>query len=197
MTDETNQPDVVSEEVIQQRVREAVAKALDLEIDDVQLTSSLEADLGAESLDFLDIAFTLEREFQIQLPRMDLLERASEHFGEDTLVHDGIVTDFGLDLVRRGMPEIDPERLQPGTRAIEITRMITVQTFVRLVTRLLEAKAAFPRVCEQCGATMEESAVTPELVCPNCGAIRPFPSGDAILFQDLLALVGEDERVSE
>src|SRR5690242_20488693 len=113
MTREEEEANSISRDVIEQKVREAVATALDIDIDTIQLSSALQEELGAESLDLLDIAFMLERDFTIEFPRLDLLRRASDYFGDDTLVKDGRVTDFGLELLRKGMPEIDPNRLYP------------------------------------------------------------------------------------
>ncbi|HBY94864.1 MAG TPA: hypothetical protein DEP84_13055 [Chloroflexi bacterium] len=194
---DTDRVTSAQQEVIEQRVRQIVAKALELDVDEVQLSSSLVDELGAESLDLLDIAFMLERAFKIEFPRIDILERAAGHFGEESLVVDGVVTDFGLALLRRGMPEIASERLQAGTRDVDVMRMITVQSFVRIVTRLLEAKEQFPRTCPACGAMMEESDIMPEFVCPACGTIQPLPSGDEILLQDLIALADDRNGSSQ
>lgn len=178
----------VPQSVLEESVVAAVAKALDLDPAQVKLASSLQDDLGAESLDYLDIAFQLERRFNVQFPRADLLQRASDHFGEDALVRDGVVTELGLDLLRKGMPEVAPGLFHPGLRAIDVPRMFTVWTFVRVLDRLLAAKEQVPRQCATCGGELVEAPSLPEFVCAGCGAIVPLPSGDAILFQDLLEL---------
>jgi acyl carrier protein len=181
-------------ETIERKVREIVASSLEADLADVKLTSALADELGAQSLDLLDIAFRLEREFKIQFPRTDIWERATAHFGAESLMVDGVVTDFGLELMRRGMPEVRQEQLKPGMQAVDVMRMLTVNTFVRIVTRLLEVKAAIPRACPSCGAATEEADAMPEFVCPSCGTTVPLPSGDDILLQDLIALAGEIER---
>jgi acyl carrier protein len=178
----------IATEIVEQKVRQVVAKSLELELDEVHLTDSFERDLGAQSLDMLDIAFTLEREFRIQFPQTDVLQRAAAHFGEDALVQDGIVTDFGLNLIRKSMPEVDPSALPSGAAAADIVKLITVATFVRVVMRLVEVKGDFPRACPACGAQTEESDVMPEFVCSNCGDIRPLPTGDEVMLQDLVSL---------
>jgi acyl carrier protein len=178
----------VPQSVLEEKVIAAVAKALDLKREEVTLSSSLQDDLGAESLDYLDIAFQLERDFNVQFPRADLLQRASDHFGEDSLVNDGVVTDLGLRLLRKGMPEVDPERFRPGLRAIEVANMFTVWTFVRVLDRLVVAKGQMSRQCPKCSGELVESANLPEFVCASCGHVVPLPSGDAVLYQDLLEL---------
>ncbi len=191
MADENqNENKGYSEEQVSLRVREVVAEALELEVDEVHLSDSL-FELGAESLDLLDMAFMLEKEYQIQFPRTDILERATTHFGEDALVLDGIVTDMGLKLLEKGMPELDPGVLKPGLKAIEVAQMISVESFFRITLRLLEAKHSFSKVCPACGGQLEESDFMPEFVCKDCQEIVPLPSGDEILLQDLLDLAKE------
>ena len=179
-----------TEEEVALEVRQAVARALDLDVEEVQLNSSLFG-LGAESLDLLDMAFMLEKKFKIQFPRTDILERATNHFGEETLVQNGIVTDFGLRLLKKGMPELDPQVIKPGLKAIDVAKMITVGSFARITLRLLQAKEEFPLVCPKCGGQLEESELMPEFTCTNCGENVPQPSGDEILLQDLLQLANE------
>ncbi|MES1243418.1 MAG: acyl carrier protein [Acidobacteriota bacterium] len=183
-----SQERIVTPEEVEEKVVAAVEHALDLDPGQVKPESSLTEDLGAESLDFLDIAFNLEREFNVQLPRLDILQRATDHFGEDTLVKDGVVTERGLDLLRKGMPEIDPARFRPGLKATEVAAMFNVATFVRIILRLLEAKRELPRECPKCGKTMIESEVTPELVCESCDESVPMPTGDEILLRDIISL---------
>lgn len=184
----------LNEDAIGQKVREIIASSLELDVDRVQLGSLLVDELGAQSLDLLDIAFMLEREFKIQFPRTDIWERMTAHFGTEALVADEVVTDFGLKLLRRGMPEANVDQLRPGIQALDVVRMLTVQTLVRIVLRLLEAKAELSRACPSCGAMTEESEVMPEFVCHQCGTTVPLPSGDEVLLRDLIVLADEVER---
>ena len=170
------------------RVTAVIARAMDRPVSEVSPSSSLEADLGAQSLDFLDIAFSLEREFRIQFPRTDFLQRASDHFGEENLVKDGVVTPFGLKLLGLGMPEIDPSQLKPGLKVTELQKMFTVATFIRVVHQLLDAKAQMDRACPSCKAEMVESSALPEYVCNACRTSVPLPSGDEVLFRHLLTI---------
>ena len=175
-----------SDEVVL-RVRTLTADNLELGLEDVQMDSSF-FDLGAESLDLLDVAFALESEYRISFPRTDILERATEHFGEEALVKDGLVTDLGLELLRAGMPELDPALIRPGLRDEDVAKNITVASFARITQRLIDAKAAFPRTCPECQGTLVESEAMPEFECADCGEIVPVPSGDEVLMKDLVDL---------
>jgi len=175
------------------KVRQVVAQSLELDVEDAKLESSL-YQLGAESLDLLDMAFMLEKEYKIQFPRTDILERATQYFGEEALVSNSQVTDLGLKLLLKGMPELDPSVVKPGLRPIDVAQMITVGSFVRITQRLLEAKAQFNQQCPKCGGKLVESDVMPEFECSQCGEVVPLPSGDEILLKDLIAL-SEDTQV--
>lgn len=188
MQSSAENPVVSNVDDVEKRVLEVIARAMDRPVSEVTSASSLEGDLGAQSLDYLDIAFSLEREFRIQFPRDDFLQRASQHFGEENLVQNGVVTELGLKLLARGMPEIDAARLTPGLKVTELRRMFVVGTFVRVVKQLLRAKAEMDRACPKCPAELVESASLPEFVCPACGAVVPMPSGNEILFQHLLGV---------
>jgi acyl carrier protein len=173
---------------VEQRVLAVIARAMDRPVSDVKPMSSLEVDLGAQSLDYLDIAFSLEREFRIQFPRADFMQRAGEHFGEENLVKNGVITDLGLRLLGKGMPELDASQLRPGLKVMEVRKMFVVATFIRVVRQLLDAKAAMDRTCPDCGATMNESQSLPEFICPSCGKLVPLPSGDDVLFDHLMSV---------
>lgn len=190
MPSDNNQPLPYDEAKVTEKVLEVVAESLELEPEEVKMDASF-FDLGAESLDLLDMAFMLEKEFQIQFPRTDILERATQHFGEEALVVDGVVTPLGLEMLQKGMPELDPAKVKPGLRDIDVAQMITVESFVRITLRLLEAKANFSRTCTACGGALEESDFMPEFTCTECGEIHPLPSGDDILLEDLLDLARE------
>jgi acyl carrier protein len=194
MAEQTANPmTAIDAEAVTQRVREVVADSLEKDVAEVKLDSSF-FELGAESLDLLDMAFALEKEYQIQFPRTDILERASARFGEENLVAGGVVTDLGLKLLVKGMPELDPERIKPGLKAIEVAKMITVGSFVRITLRLLEAKAEFPRACPKCGGVLQESDTMPEFECPDCHTVVPLPSGDDVLLQDVVSLWEENRE---
>lgn len=187
---------MVEETGVEQRVLEVVARAMDRDVSEVKPSSSLELDLGAQSLDYLDIAFSLEREFRISFPRADFMQRAANHFGEENLVQNGVITELGLSLLAKGMPEIDPKALKPGLKVTEVRKMFVVQTFIRVVTQLLEAKAKMDRTCPNCGTTMTESPSLPEFVCPSCGQSVPLPSGDDVMFEHVVG-VAEAVKASE
>lgn len=175
---------------VEQRVLLVVARSLDRDPGTVNLNSRLFVDLDAESLDMLDIAYSLERTFCIRMPRVNLLQRASDLFSEQAILKDGIVTQTGMELMRRSMPEIPGCWIKPGMRLYDFRLLITVESLARVVHRCLEAVARLR--CSQCGGAAvpnPESAMA--MICTDCGQAIELPSGEHLLVDDLRR-VGEE-----
>ncbi len=77
------------------------------------------------------------------------MQHLEEHFGQEALVAEGELTELGLEILRRMRPEIDPSHFRPGVRVEEINRLLTAQTFVRLVLRLWKPRAKCSRRCKR------------------------------------------------
>src|SRR3989454_10965057 len=95
-----------SRDEIYSKVSATLVEALNVDEGDIKLTSTLQGDLGAESIDFLDIVFRLEREFGIKIPRGELFPE-SIFQGDPEFVAGGKVTPRGLEELRQRMPFAD------------------------------------------------------------------------------------------
>src|SRR6202790_3436029 len=95
-----------SQQEIYAKVSATLVDALNVDHDEITPKSTLQGDLGAESIDFLDIVFRLEREFGIKIPRNELFPE-SIFQGDPEFVHNGKVTDRGLSELRSRMPFAD------------------------------------------------------------------------------------------
>src|SRR5271165_1521109 len=95
-----------SQEEIYTKVSATLVEALNVDKEEIQPTSTLQGDLGAESIDFLDIVFRLEREFGIKIPRGELFPE-SIFQGDPDFVDNGRVTEKGLSELRQRMPFAD------------------------------------------------------------------------------------------
>ncbi|TMA37901.1 MAG: acyl carrier protein [Deltaproteobacteria bacterium] len=126
---------------VPERVREIVAEALARSPSDVRLDSILMADLGAESLDFLDIVFKLEHEFHIQITRGEMERAARGEMSDEEFAPGGVVSEQGLARLRELMPEA-AARIHPGLRPVQILSLFSVQTFVNLVRAKMGAAPA-------------------------------------------------------
>ncbi len=109
-----------------------IAESLAIDVAKVVPNASLMENLGAESLDFLDIVFKLERAYNIQITRGELEQAARGDMSDDEFAPSGIISAAGLTRLRELMPEV-AERIQPGLRPAQILGLFTVRTLVHLV----------------------------------------------------------------
>src|SRR5271154_3654360 len=93
-------------EEIYGKVARVLIEALNVDEGDLTPTATLQGNLGAESIDFLDIVFRLEREFGIKIPRGELFPE-SVFQGDPDFVREGRVTDQGMEELRTRMPYAD------------------------------------------------------------------------------------------
>jgi len=120
-------------------VRACVADVLAIDPAKVTPDASLIADLGAESLDFLDLVFRLETEYGVKIPR-DGIRLAAQDGLADGFDQGGVLTEDALERMRILMPEIPAAKLASGLRTHQIPELFTTETFVRLVAwRLAES----------------------------------------------------------
>lgn len=119
-------PDHVGESVC-----EIVAEALGIGRDEVTLDAYLIDDLGAESLDFLDIVFNLEQRFDIEITRGALERAARGDMSEDEFAPDGLISASGLERLRELLPEAG-DRIVPGLRPRQIMGLFSPRTFARI-----------------------------------------------------------------
>ena len=117
------------------KVSATLVEALNVDEDDVTPEATLQGDLGAESIDFLDIVFRLEREFGIKIPRGELFPE-SIFEGDPEFVQDGRVTAKGRAELRARMPFADLSEFEKDPELSHIGDLFTVD----LITRYIEGK---------------------------------------------------------
>jgi acyl carrier protein len=134
---------MIDEKEIFEKVRESIVEALGVDEEDVTPSATLFEDLGAESLDLLDIVFRLEKTFGIKIPRSGIQQDilSAEGIKEADVLIDGAFTALGAQRLRERMPEIDKDRIYEGFRVDDIPTLFTVQTFVNIVKQVLLEKA--------------------------------------------------------
>ena len=126
-----------SEEEIFDKVREALVDALGVDDDEVTPTATLQGDLDAESIDFLDIVFRLEKSFDIKIERGEL-------FPEDILtntdfVQDGKVNEAGIVKLRERMPFADLTKFEAEPIVQNLGQQLTVKDMCNFVAHKLAA----------------------------------------------------------
>lgn len=115
------------------KVREIIADVLVIDEDEISLQSRLIADLGAESIDFLDLVFQLEKEFGIKIPRGQLEKNARGDLAEDEFEQGGVLTVSGMAALKNYLCEVPSELFVANMKVNEIPMLFTVETFCKLV----------------------------------------------------------------
>ena len=122
------------------KVRTLLVDALSVDDDEVTPAARLNADLGAESIDMLDIVFRLEREFRLgKIDRNELFPE-SIFAGDPEFVEDGVVTPKGLDYLREKLPYADQSKINAFAKAPKLDQigdLFTVDLIVRFVGKKL------------------------------------------------------------
>lgn len=132
--DDLRRGSTMTHDEIEGAVKEAVAEALALDDDEVTGDATLMDELGAESIDLLDILFRLERSLGVKIQASDLAEHVQggipdEQFGDEN----EIVTDAGLAQLKKVMPQLDTDAMAGSLKADEVMSHFTVDNLVLLV----------------------------------------------------------------
>lgn len=115
-----------------EKVQAALVDALGVDDDEVTPEATLVGDLGAESIDFLDIVFKLEKSFEIQIPREEL--SPEDILTNSQYVQDGAVTTEGMDELKRRMPWASLEEFEKNPRVQDFGNLLTVGDLCKYVT---------------------------------------------------------------
>jgi acyl carrier protein len=121
-----------SQEEIFEKVRETLVDALGVDDDEVTPQATLIGDLGAESIDFLDIVFRLEKNFDIKIPRGELFPE-NLTAADSGFVQDGVLTDSGIAELRKRMPHADVDKLAANPKVENIQDLFTVDMISKFI----------------------------------------------------------------
>ena len=135
----------MSRDEIFENVREVLEEALGADEDEITLEASLTADLEAESIDFLDIVFRLEKTFSTDEKPFKISQ--GELFPENLMeneewVEDGKFTDAGMTMLKERMPHVDFSGFEDDRDVNKVAELITVKSIVEFVDRKLAAAQA-------------------------------------------------------
>jgi len=125
-----------TQEEIFENIQTVLVDALGVDEEDVTEDATLVGDLGAESIDFLDIVFRMEKAFEIKIPRGEL-------FPEDVLtnpdyVQDGKVTEAGLEELKKRMPFANLEKFAENPVVQDFGNLLTVADMCRFIESKVE-----------------------------------------------------------
>ena len=130
---------------IYQTVNEILEEALGVDKEEVKPEATLTGDLEAESIDFLDIVFRLEKAFSTTDKPFEIAQR--ELFPENLMenpdwVSDEKITDAGMEMLRERMPHVDFTKYEDDRDVNKVAELITVDSIVNFVERKLAQGAA-------------------------------------------------------
>jgi acyl carrier protein len=115
-------------------VKEAVAEALALDEDEVTPDATLMDDLGAESIDLLDILFRVEKGTGVKIEASDLGDYIQGGIPDDEFSDDNeVVTAKGAEQLKRVMPQTDPDELEGSLQADDVINLFTVQNLIAMI----------------------------------------------------------------
>ncbi len=119
------------------KVRDVLTDALGVDEDEVSPEATLQGDLGAESIDFLDIVFRLEKAFSIKIPKGELFP--DDILNNPDYVDGDRMTTAGLQRLKSAMPHADFSKFEASPLVSKMPDLFTVRTIVRYVEQKLKA----------------------------------------------------------
>lgn len=126
--------------IVYSKVADIVADVLAIDKGEISEDSSLIKDLGAESIDFLDLIFRLERAFSIKIPRGQIEKEARGALSESDFEKDGVLTERGMVALKAYLSEVPPERFKATMKVNEIPTLFTMKTLCKLVLNAQKRK---------------------------------------------------------
>lgn len=129
----------MSREDLFKQVGEVVAEALGVDLEEVTEDATLTGDLGAESIDYLDIVFRLEKNFAIKIPKGELFP--DDILSDPANISSGKMTPQGLERLKRSMPHADFTHFEKDPNVAKVADLFTVNTIVNYVENKLTAVA--------------------------------------------------------
>ncbi|MBI5407882.1 MAG: hypothetical protein HZA14_00790 [Nitrospirae bacterium] len=182
---------LITEEKVFDELKKAVVETLRADEGKIKPETSLIKDLGAESLDFLDINYRLEQAFGIKMARHFVLEHVEELFGEGTAIDEnGQLTDKAVALLKIRLGD-NVSDLKPGMDMDEIPAVITAQSMVRGVMDILDS---LPEKCPKCGGSVWKSEDGVRIKCGSCGEAAAFTNGDDLI-KEWLTKAQEEKKL--
>lgn len=128
-------------ETVYPRVAKILSEVLAIDEEKIALNKRLITDLGAESIDFLDFTFQLEREFGVKIPLKQIQKEVRGSLTDVEFEQNGIVTPAGIQTLKQYLTEIPPEFFTSQLKVNEIPKLFTVATFCKLVVNAMLKQA--------------------------------------------------------
>lgn len=127
----------MTQKEIFEELKPLLVEVLGVSAEKIRPDNVLVSDLGAESIDLLDLTFQIEEKFQVRIEANEIEREARKRFPAGVYEKDGYLTEEALDEIRKSVPELDASKLVKGLRKIDLPSLLTVSFFVHLIARKL------------------------------------------------------------
>lgn len=127
----------MDQKIIFEKVKEALVSTCRIEAGEITPEKTLIEDLNIDSIDLIDLLYTLETDFDISIKISEFESFAQNEMGGKPFSINNIVTDEGLIALRRAMPEIPAEKIKPGLSVSKIPYLLSVQSLCNIVQKKL------------------------------------------------------------
>ncbi len=131
----------MTEKDIFERLKPLLVEVLGVAPERIRPESVLMGDLGAESIDLLDLSFRVEETFNVTIESNEIEREAGKRLPGGVYEKDGRLTDEALAEIRKALPELEGGKLVSGLRKMDLPSLLTVEFFVKLISRKLTDKA--------------------------------------------------------
>ena len=131
----------MTNKVIFEELKPLLVEVLGVTPEKIRLDSVLVSDLGAESIDLLDLSFRIEEKFQVRIEANEIEREARKRLPGGAYEKDGYLTEAALGEIRKSLPELEAVKLVKGLRKMDLPALLTVSFFVHLIARKLAGKA--------------------------------------------------------
>ena len=132
---------IMYKEEVLQGVKQCLIDCIRVTDDEISLDSKIIDDLGADSLDLLDIIFSIERHFKVKIQQGGIERRAKEGLTPDEYEINGKLQAKGVERLRDFLPEVPAEDISEGMHISQLPYLFTVETFVKIVQASLLEQA--------------------------------------------------------
>ena len=130
----------MTKQEIFEELKPLLVEVLGVAPEKVRLESVLVSDLGAESIDLLDLSFRLEEKFGVRIEANEMERDAIKRLPGGVYEKDGYLTEAAIGEIRKSLPELDPSKFAKGLRKVDLPSLLTVSFFVQFIARKLAAK---------------------------------------------------------
>lgn len=128
-----------NEEIIEQ-IKRIIQQSCGIDPEVMQASSTIFDELSIDSIDMVDILFQLERHYDIELKISEIEQQSKLEMGDEPFEVNQVITSKGLEVLRRRMPEIDPDKLTEGLTMFEVIKLINIQSLANMVAHQLAKK---------------------------------------------------------